>query len=137
SDMLAVIPISCGPNVTNKNNCTVEKEGERTGDEIVVDSGTAATALLQIGGRSANSSNTSGRSLLNGLKLGNTTLISSLRLGQNYTAAQVASQIVTQIGTRGTIKAYVGGNNVSPQCAAASNTTVCLVAPLSMSGANL
>ncbi|WP_273161572.1 pilus assembly protein [Massilia timonae] len=137
SDMLAVIPISCGRNVTNKNNCTVVREGERTGDEIVVDSGTAATALLQVGGRAANSSNTNGRSRLVGLKLGNTTLIDSLRFGQNYTAAQVASQIAGEIGTRGTIKAYVGPNSVTPQCAAATSSMVCIVAPLSMAGANL
>ena len=137
SDMLAVIPLSCGRNVTNKNNCTVVKEGERTGDEIVVDSGTAATALLQVGGRAADSRTNSGRSQLVGLKLGSTTLISSLRFGQNYSASQVASQIAEAIGTRATIKAYVGSNNVTPQCAAATSTMVCIVAPLNMAGANL
>ena len=137
SAMLAVIPISCGRNVTNKNNCTVVKEGERTGDEILVSSGTAATALLQVTGRSANSSSTNGRSRLNGLKLGTTTLIDSLRFGSNNTAAQVAAAIASEIGTRGTIKAYVGPNNVTPQCATATNTMVCIVAPVSMAGANL
>jgi len=135
--MLAVIPISCGRNVTNKSNCTVVKEGERTGDEILVSSGTAATALLQVTGRSATSSSTNGRSRLNGLKLGSTTLIDSLRFGSNNTAAQVASAIVSAIGTNGTIKAYVGGNSVTPQCATATNTMVCIVAPVSMAGANL
>jgi len=137
NEMLAVIPISCGRNVTNKNNCTVVTEGERTGDEILVESGTAATALLQIGGRSATSSNTNSRSRLVGLKLGSTTLLDSLRFGSNNTAAQVASAIASEIGTRGTIKAYVGPNSVTPQCAAATSSMVCLVAPLSMAGANL
>lgn len=136
SEMLAVIPISCGRNVTNKNNCVPVKEGERTGDEIVVDSGTAATALLQVGGRAANSDRESSRSRLVGLRLGNTLLIDSLRFGKNYSASQVASQIADAIGTRGAIKAYVGPNNVTPQCATATSSMVCLVAPLSMAGAN-
>ena len=137
SAMLAVIPISCGRNVTNKNNCSVVTEGERTGDELLVESGTAATALLQVGGRTATSSNTNGRSRLVGLKLGSTTLIDTLRFGSNNTAAQVASAIASEIGTSGTIKAYVGPNNITPQCATATNTMVCLVAPLAMAGANL
>lgn len=136
SAMVAVIPITCARGVTNKNDCTVIKEGERTGDELIVDSGTYATALLQVGGRTATNNNTSLRTRINTLKLGTTTLFTALRLGSNYSASQVVSQIVSEIGTDNAIKAYVGGNAITPQCAVAVNTMVCLVAPLTMVGSD-
>ncbi|MEK2481521.1 hypothetical protein AAAB32_09635, partial [Lactobacillus acidophilus] len=59
---------------------------------------------------------------------GDTQLISSLTLARGANAAVVATAIRNQIGTGGTVKAYAGGNTVSPLCAANnSSNVVCLV----------
>lgn len=47
--------------------------------------------------------------------------------GRNKTAAQVAAAVVADTGTAGTVKAYIGGNSITPLCAAEPSTTVCLV----------
>lgn len=52
---------------------------------------------------------------------------SKLQPGTNKTPADVVSYIAGQIGTGGTIKAYIGGNSVTPTCAAQSTNTLCLV----------
>lgn len=134
SDMLAVIPITCAKNVTNKNNCTVVKEGDRIADDLVVESGTQSTALLHVSGTT--NDNNSRRTTLGTLKLGNNTLFNSLTLGQKNSASQVATQIAGAVSNT-TVKAYVGGNNVTAACRAASNTSVCLVGPLSLVGASI
>ncbi|MBA3023237.1 MAG: hypothetical protein KJ572_03600 [Gammaproteobacteria bacterium] len=47
--------------------------------------------------------------------------------GRSKTPAQVVSTVVSDIGTGGSIQAYIGGNSVTPTCAAQSSNTVCLV----------
>lgn len=47
--------------------------------------------------------------------------------GNSRTPAQVASVVAASIGTGGTIKAYVGGNTITPTCAAQTANVVCLV----------
>ena len=51
----------------------------------------------------------------------------SITIGKNKSATTAASAVATAIGTGGTIKAYVGGNNITPTCAAATTAQVCLV----------
>lgn len=48
-------------------------------------------------------------------------------IGSNKTPSEVASFVAGFIGTGGSIKAYVGGNSVTPTCQAEPSTTVCLV----------
>lgn len=52
---------------------------------------------------------------------------SSINPGKNKKPSEVANKVVSDIGTGGTIKAYIGGNSITPACAAEPNTTVCLV----------
>ncbi len=52
---------------------------------------------------------------------------SSISPGKSKSPAQVASTVVSKIGTGGTIKAYVGGNSITPTCAAQSSNVVCLI----------
>ncbi len=47
--------------------------------------------------------------------------------GNSRTPAQVAAAVVTSVGTGGTVKAYVGGNAITPTCAAQTTSVVCLV----------
>ena len=62
------------------------------------------------------------------VRLGTTVVRSTnLNLGNNRSASQVVSTIAGAIGTGGTIRAYVGGNAVTPTCAAQPNTRLCLV----------
>lgn len=131
-NILAVVPISCGRNVTNKANCTAVKDGSRSNDELVVDSGTAVTALLQVSGTANNRNN---QSTITNLRFGSTALINNLRLAYSASASSVATSIVSTIGNRGTVKAYPGGNAITPACKAATGTgIVCLIAPMNMAG---
>jgi type IV pilus assembly protein PilY1 len=50
-----------------------------------------------------------------------------LSVGKNKSPSAVASTVVSSIGTGGTIKAYIGGNAITPTCASKTNTVVCLV----------
>ncbi|MEW7847744.1 PilC/PilY family type IV pilus protein [Massilia aurea] len=130
NEMLAVFPISC-PRTDNKNGCTVVKEGSRTAEELIVETGTRVTALLQFSGTAGGNT----RSVLTNLRFAGQTWFSrGLELGRSASSAQVVTQLVTQIGTGGTVKAYAGGNAITPQCAAAQNTTLCLVGPMSADG---
>ncbi|MEQ1598932.1 MAG: PilC/PilY family type IV pilus protein [Methylotenera sp.] len=47
--------------------------------------------------------------------------------GNSRTPAQVASRVVSVIGTGGTVKAYIGGNAITPTCASKTANVVCLV----------
>ncbi len=47
--------------------------------------------------------------------------------GSSNTAAQAAADVVAAMGTGGSYKAYVGGNSVTPLCAAKSSNVVCIV----------
>lgn len=52
---------------------------------------------------------------------------SNIDPGKGKKPSEVASKVQSKIGTGGTIKAYIGGNSITPTCAAEPNTTVCLV----------
>jgi hypothetical protein len=60
--------------------------------------------------------------------LGSTKLSTDpIQPGRDKTPAQVASEVVSAIGTSGSVKAYVGGNSITALCQAESTSTVCLV----------
>lgn len=90
------------------------------------------TALITFSGTTANTNPGSiiSADLLGpaSVKLGSTIVLSgNLAIGKNKSASTTASTLAAAIGTGGTIKAYVGGNSITPTCAAASSSTVCLV----------
>jgi Tfp pilus tip-associated adhesin PilY1 len=51
----------------------------------------------------------------------------NITIGKKKTASNVVSAIVSAIGTGGAIKAYIGGNSVTPTCATQATDTLCLV----------
>ncbi|MBI5436343.1 MAG: hypothetical protein HY937_04460 [Nitrosomonadales bacterium] len=61
---------------------------------------------------------------------------SNIDPGKNKKPSEVANAVASAIGTGGIIKAYVGGNTVTPTCAAEPNTTVCLVDTSTYSNGN-
>ncbi|QOY96700.1 PQQ-binding-like beta-propeller repeat protein [Massilia sp. UMI-21] len=127
TDVVAVLPIACPAGSTSKSvgPCALASDGSRAGTELTVSSGTGSTALLYIGGTTHKSKT----QVLSQLSLGGVNLFSSsLSFGRNVNAAAVAIAIRDKIGTRGTVRAYVGGAAGSGAiCSAAPNTAVCLV----------
>lgn len=61
------------------------------------------------------------------LQVGSASYNQDIPIGNNKTAIQAAQAVVDKIGTGGTLKAYVGGNAITPTCAAQPKTSVCLV----------
>ncbi|MBU1214282.1 MAG: PQQ-binding-like beta-propeller repeat protein [Gammaproteobacteria bacterium] len=98
-----------------------------------VDSGTAIrpTGLISFGGTTTSSSNSaiidddiSGKSVYVG---GTSAENNAITIGKSKTPSQAAAAVVSEIGTGNSIKAYVGGNTITPLCAAQSSNVVCLV----------
>lgn len=94
--------------------------------------GTFPTGLITFSGGTTKSSGTPQiKNDLSGsvsVKVGSTAAYSSsISPGKSKSPTQVASTVVSKIGTGGTIKAYVGGNSITPTCAAQSSNVVCLV----------
>lgn len=97
--------------------------------------GTAAvypTGLISFGGGTTSSSNDAkiakDLSGSKSVKVGSTSASgSTITIGKSKTPAQAVSAVVTAIGASGTIRAYVGGNSITPTCAAQTNQVVCLV----------
>lgn len=52
---------------------------------------------------------------------------SDITIGKSKTPAQAASAVVSAITTSGTVKAYIGGDSITPTCAAQTSDVVCLV----------
>jgi len=123
TSVVAVVPVTCSGSKTVAN-CTKVDDGSRAGRELIVSSGSSVTALLTVSGTSNGSKN----QVVTSLSLGDTLLFSNLSLSKNIGASAVATAIRSQIGTSGTVKAYVGGTNASPLCAAnTGNNVICLV----------
>jgi hypothetical protein len=62
------------------------------------------------------------------VRLGSTAVDNDdIDLGRNASAATAAQNLADAIGTGGTVKAYRGGNSVTPICQAQTTSTVCLV----------
>jgi type IV pilus assembly protein PilY1 len=139
NNIVAVIPIDCLSGSTSKavGICSVLADGSRSGWQLSVNAPRApalisnyATALISVSGKA-----TSNITLNSGTKLGGTRLMSSnMSISKNATAATIASSIVNEIGTVGTVTAYVGGNSISPACDNQPNTVVCLVDPTATDG---
>lgn len=94
--------------------------------------GTRPTGLISFSGTTTSSSNDAkiakDLSGSKSVKVGSTSASgSTITIGKSKTPAQAASAVVTAVGTGGTIKAYVGGNSITPTCAAQPTTVVCLV----------
>jgi hypothetical protein len=96
--------------------------------------GVRPTGFITFGGgtTSSTSNATINRTLSSNTKtitVGATTASTAnpLTIGKNKTPAQAAAAVVSSIGTGGTIKAYIGGNAITPTCASQSSSVVCLV----------
>ncbi len=132
NNIVAVIPIDCVSGTSSKSvgMCSVVSDSSRSGWQMSVNAPQAAvqisnpaTALISVSGKA-----TKKLTLNSGTSLGGVRVMSSnLTISRNDTAANVASDIVAQIGTGGTIRAYVGGNSISTACDNQPNTVVCLV----------
>ena len=123
TSVVAVVPVTCS-GAKSFANCTKVDDGSRAGRDLIVSSGSKVTALLTVTGTSNGSKN----QVLSNLSFGSTQLFSSLSLNRGINASTVAAAIRTQIGPNGTVKPYVGGDTISPTCAANSgNNVICLV----------
>ena len=58
---------------------------------------------------------------------GNTAESSKIQIGKTKTAVQAAAKVVSDMGTGGTYKGYVGGNSITPLCAAKTTNVVCII----------
>ena len=58
---------------------------------------------------------------------GNTAESSKIQIGKDKTAVQAAAKVVSDMGTGGTYKGYVGGNSITPLCAAQATSVVCII----------
>lgn len=58
---------------------------------------------------------------------GNNAYANDITIGSGKTAVQAAAAVVAAMGTGGTYKAYVGGNTITPACAAKTTNVVCIV----------
>ena len=132
-NIVAVIPVLCGSS-KSLTACTAVTDSSRAGWGITVTAPSvtvtaavayvAPTALLTVAGTSANSTPTPS---LASVSYNGVVLASLISIGKNASAASAAAAIVGKVGTAGSIKAYVGGNAITPTCAAKTNVSVCLV----------
>lgn len=94
--------------------------------------GTYPTGLITFAGGTTNSSSSA---KINRTLSGNTASVivggyaytNSITIGRSKTPAQSASAVVSAISTGGIVKAYIGGNSITPTCAAQTSSVVCLV----------
>jgi len=137
-NVVAVMPVVCG-GTKSAANCRLLGDASRAGwgitatspsVQVVAAVAAAAavkpTAFITVSGTSSSTK----AQTLPSIKLGtsSTNLIGTLpAFGTKTSAASVASRIVAQIGSAGTVQAYLGGNGITPACASKSSTTVCLV----------
>jgi type IV pilus assembly protein PilY1 len=139
NNIVAVVPIDCLPGTTSKavGICSVLPDATRSGWSLSVNAPPVpvqitdpATALISVSGKASSSV-----TLKSGTSLGGTRVLGTdLSIAKNATSADVATAIAAKIGTTNTIKAYVGGNNVSTACAGQPGTVVCLVDTSATSG---
>ncbi|MDY0960930.1 pilus assembly protein [Massilia sp. CFBP9026] len=130
-NVVGVLPIVCAEGTTGKSfdNCTLVTDNSRAGTNLMLDTGTGATALLRIGG----TTHASSTQVISNFSLNRTALFArSLSLDRGKSAAWVANRIRDYInesvGNRGTIRAYVGGDaDSSPSCRREQNTTLCVI----------
>lgn len=131
TNIVAVVPIDC-VNSSSKavGMCSVLADDTRSGWAIGVNASQVpaqitdpATALISVTGPASKAVTLNAGTTLGGVRV----LGTNIGIANGATAANVVTAIVNQIGTNGTIKAYVGGNSVSTACKSRTNTVVCLV----------
>jgi len=124
-NIVAVVAVTCSGSKSIAN-CVPVTDSSRSGWGFTVTASPAAlvpsTAILALSGTSASSG-----TLKTTITLGANTIASNIAIGNSKGASTVASSIVTAIGVAGNVRAYVGGNSVTPTCQAKTNTSVCLV----------
>ena len=137
TNLVAVIPATC--TTTAKSSCTPIFDDSFAGQTIsptsLVLTVTPATPVVNPTGLIRFSGTTGSSAALNNnlagsvaITLGGATVRStSISLGNNRSASQVATTVANAIGTGGSIQAYVGGNSVTATCASQTTSTVCLV----------
>lgn len=137
-NVVGVIPVTCTNN-RNKTGCSIVTQGERTNDQFVVESPEVATGLMRFTGRARSTSlfNMTTTRLVDLRFAGASFFANGLSLSSNLDSAGVVRAIVASIGTRGEVRAYVGGSNVSAACRADNSaSTLCLVGPKSAVGSS-
>ena len=133
-NIVAVVPITCPSWATTKaiGTCSLVSNNSRSGWDITVDAPSTvltpaqpATALITVSGAASGSSTRT--TLASGSVFGSKQIMSSsLTFGQSATSANVATAIRNAITSQNGITAYIGGNAITPACAAATNNTVCV-----------
>lgn len=130
--VVAVVPVVCTGS-KSVSTCLTVNDSSRSGWGITVTAPTVTataavarvspTAIITVTGTTSNS----GTPKVASVSWGGSTLASNVSLGTNKSASQVATTIISAIGTGGTIRAYAAGNSITPTCAAATGSKICLV----------
>ncbi len=135
-NVVAVLPVSCTGSVSVAN-CQPFTDSARAGWGLAVTAPSVVStpyapgkAVITFSGSTTSASLTA---VLKSLSYAGTTLIgsssfsspTSLSLGKGRSPTQIASSVVTAIGTGGTIKAYLGNNSNCPS--GYTSSSVCLV----------
>lgn len=94
--------------------------------------GVRPTGLITFGGTTTSSSSTprinDDLSNSQSIRVGSASVYGNdIDPGNSKTPAQVASYVVSKIGTGGTYQAYIGGSSITPTCAAQSTKVVCII----------
>ena len=132
-NIVAVLPVVCS-GTKSAANCTVVADATRAGWGITVNAPTVVfssavayvppTAVISISGTSGGSGTTPS---LASVSYKGAPLVTSVSIGKSASAATAAGKIVAAIGSGGTVRAYIGGDPVTPTCNALSSSKVCLV----------
>ncbi len=137
-NIVAILPLDCAVN-NNKtvSNCSPLNDNSSSGWNLTVVAPavmvtpltplTPATALIGVSGTSSSSSTSS----IATVKWNNVTLNgTAISIPKSSSAANTASLVVAAVQARASTtgyNAYVGGNSVTPACAAKSSSFICLV----------
>ncbi|MTV38476.1 pilus assembly protein [Duganella radicis] len=106
-NVVAVVPVTCTGS-KSLTNCMTVSDSSRAGwgFTVTANSVRVAPAYVTFSGTTANS----GTPAMGATSYNATSLFSSMAIGRNQTAAQVAALFIAKIGTSGTYKAYAGSN---------------------------
>ncbi|HEX5341011.1 MAG TPA: hypothetical protein VFX55_00830, partial [Duganella sp.] len=121
-NVVAVVPVTCSGS-KSVANCVTVTDSSRAGWGFTVSANSVrvAPAYVTFSGTTANS----GSPAMGATSYNASSLFSSMAIGRNQTAAQVAALFIAKIGTSGTYKAYAGSN---PACVnALPANSVCVV----------
>jgi len=147
-NVVAVIPVSCTGTKT-VDTCTPYSDAadpaSRVGWGILLTrpeaqttaatSGFPPTALITFSNKTPNNN----VPRLKTLQFGGVPLFNSVNLGNNKTSSAVATTVRTAINNANinNIRAYIGGDSVTPVCAGQSSSTVCVINSANGAGDNV